>query len=224
MERDKDLEGRPVVDPASTVDEIPPDSPPPPEEPAGSGTFPPISSMRERVATVVAVVALGLLAWFYAFMVTHVEGIGDLEWTRRREILTGVEAIVFAAAGFLFGSQVQRQAQGARVDAAKEKAADARRQARREELKAERERTSAESSRQRSARAEREAGELAAAFLTAQEAAEARGAGDISLERVHTKGFTKTKSDEQAGRHPIDGLTTLRALAENVLARDRDRK
>lgn len=49
----------------------------------------------------------------------------ELTWTRLFSVLTSLEAVVFAAAGALFGTTVQRQ----RVEDAKQEASDAKKEA-----------------------------------------------------------------------------------------------
>jgi hypothetical protein len=79
---------------------------------------------RNPVATIVAVSAI---IGFAAFVI-HMLGNTTVEekvWTRKAYLLHGVEAIAFAAAGFLFGKEVHRQ----RAEKAEEAAKGAMRQA-----------------------------------------------------------------------------------------------
>lgn len=83
-----------------------------PQDPStGGGPSATESSGRQSPGLVVLILA-GLLIGVYVVLVilqwTHV-GEGDLTWTRRSDLLSGLEALAFAAAGALFGSTVQRR-------------------------------------------------------------------------------------------------------------------
>lgn len=56
---------------------------------------------------VTAIVILIGLAIFIIYMLRHISA-GETEWTRYVYLLTGVEAVGFAAAGYLFGKDVNR--------------------------------------------------------------------------------------------------------------------
>jgi hypothetical protein len=72
-------------------------------------------------------VAIGLIAIFMIFVVVLVVLRSDEHWDRLVFLLGGVEALVFAAAGALFGTSVQRtQAVEARQQAAQERQAATR--------------------------------------------------------------------------------------------------
>lgn len=75
---------------------------------------------QDGLSYVVAIAALLAFAWFIIFLL-HRTNTSELEWTRGVYLLTGVEAIVFAAAGFLFGREVNR----ARAEQAEARAATA---------------------------------------------------------------------------------------------------
>jgi hypothetical protein len=79
---------------------------------------------RNPVATIAAV---GIIIGFGAFVIHMLENttIEEKVWTRKAYLLHGVEAIAFAAAGFLFGKEVHRE----RAEKAEEDAKGARRQA-----------------------------------------------------------------------------------------------
>jgi hypothetical protein len=62
---------------------------------------------RDPVPLWVAILAIAGFGVFVAFLLTRL-GLDDLQWTRATYLLNGVEAIAFAAAGFLFGREVQR--------------------------------------------------------------------------------------------------------------------
>jgi len=76
---------------------------------------------REIVGTVLGVLALG----GFALLVGHVLGRAakaeELEWTRLVYLLSGVEAIAFAAAGYFFGRVVNRE----RAEGAEKRASEA---------------------------------------------------------------------------------------------------
>lgn len=110
-------------------------------ESASSASNPPIptptptptSNLRENVATGVAVVVIVGLGLVYGFMLTNLD-LPDKDWTRILTVLSGIEAVVFGAAGFLFGTSIQRgQVKKAEAEADKE-----RTQARKAEKTAER--------------------------------------------------------------------------------------
>jgi len=63
----------------------------------------------DAVKYLVAVIALVGFAWFIVYLMGRTTSASELEWTRAVYLLSGVEAIAFAAAGFLFGKEVNRQ-------------------------------------------------------------------------------------------------------------------
>lgn len=73
-----------------------------------NGEDPCPSTWREVVALSTA--GLALLAFFVLlfYLLSQVQELSDIAWTRAVYLLTGVEAIVFAAMGFVFGREVQR--------------------------------------------------------------------------------------------------------------------
>jgi hypothetical protein len=79
---------------------------------------------RNPVATIVAVIAMIGFAVFVIHMLGNTT-VDEKVWTRKAYLLHGVEAIAFAAAGFLFGKEVHRQ----RAEKAEEAAKGAMRQA-----------------------------------------------------------------------------------------------
>ncbi|HHV23258.1 MAG TPA: hypothetical protein GXX65_01485 [Methanosarcina sp.] len=84
-----------------------------------------------------AIVILIGLAIFIIYMLRHVSA-DDTEWTRYIYILTGVEAVGFAAAGYLFGKDVNRvraEKAEARADSAQNIANDAQKRAVKAETK-----------------------------------------------------------------------------------------
>jgi hypothetical protein len=93
----------------------------------------------------ISTAAIGLLAiigfgWFIIYLVRQAANpsMSELIWTRMTYLLTGVEAIAFAAAGYFFGKEVHRkQAESAekRADIASEQADDAKTKAVKAETK-----------------------------------------------------------------------------------------
>jgi hypothetical protein len=61
----------------------------------------------DAVRAVLTVVLIGAFAAFVAFLLNHVAA-DATSWERYLYLLTGVEAIVFAAVGWLFGREVNR--------------------------------------------------------------------------------------------------------------------
>lgn len=59
------------------------------------------------IAIFAAVCILGF-AWFVYYLVTQ-QNADDRQWTRLTYLFNGVEAITFAAAGYLFGREVNRR-------------------------------------------------------------------------------------------------------------------
>jgi hypothetical protein len=63
---------------------------------------------KEAFPLIVGAVALGGLAFFVAYLVRHLS-LNDTEWNRAIYLFGSVEAVAFAAAGYLFGKEVHRQ-------------------------------------------------------------------------------------------------------------------
>jgi hypothetical protein len=66
------------------------------------------STAREWLVTIVGILALAAFAVFINYLVTQT-GATDVVWARLTYLLSGVEAVVFAAVGFLFGREVHRE-------------------------------------------------------------------------------------------------------------------
>jgi len=71
--------------------------------------------------TIIAVVALACFAAAVMFMFSVVVTNDDKQWARYTYLYAGIEAVAFAAAGFLFGREVHRE----RADKAEGRATDA---------------------------------------------------------------------------------------------------
>lgn len=85
--------------------------------PASPGPTPP--AKPDPIPTAVAIIVLVGYAVTVGVMYFLI-GSGETQWTRAHLLLSGVEAIAFAAAGFLFGREVHRgqaAAAEARADA-----------------------------------------------------------------------------------------------------------
>lgn len=94
-----------------------PPIPPPDENPAEK----PISRFRDFAAVAVACVALTGFGVFILALLFMLD-LKEVNWTRALYLLNGVEAIAFAAAGYLFGREVNRgRAQNAEQLATSEK-------------------------------------------------------------------------------------------------------
>lgn len=81
----------------------PPVSTPPPAGPAGILSGP----LRDLVSVAVACVALTGFGVFVLALLFMLD-LKEVNWTRALYLLNGVEAIAFAAAGYLFGREVNR--------------------------------------------------------------------------------------------------------------------
>ncbi|WP_344946557.1 hypothetical protein [Sphaerisporangium flaviroseum] len=119
----------------------------------------------QRISLLQAVVAIALIAVFAAVLVVLGFLRGDEHWDRLVYLLGGLEAIVFAGVGALFGSTIQRaDAAAARKDAAAAK----------EEAKAERQR--ADVLREKSADGEKLAAAVRMAVAGSEQPGARRGA------------------------------------------------
>jgi hypothetical protein len=63
---------------------------------------------KDPITCILASLALLGFAWFIIYLLGRTSTKDEIEWTRSVYLLTGVESIVFAAAGFLFGREVHR--------------------------------------------------------------------------------------------------------------------
>ncbi len=77
------------------------------------------SSLRELLAPIVALLILLAFVAFIIYML-WLTAAEEIEWTRAVYLFSGAEAVAFAAAGFFFGSEIQRK----RVEKAEERAED----------------------------------------------------------------------------------------------------
>jgi len=72
----------------------------------------------------IAVLALAGFSWIIIDLMGKTGSASEMEWTRAVYLLSGVEAIAFAAAGFIFGREVNRQ----RAEKAEKRASEAQAQ------------------------------------------------------------------------------------------------
>jgi len=75
------------------------------------------ASRRDAIAPFVAIATLGFFALVLVYLARQI-GLPQPQWDRLVFLLNGVEAIAFAAAGYLFGKEVNRQ----RAEKAEERA------------------------------------------------------------------------------------------------------
>jgi hypothetical protein len=64
--------------------------------------------LKDNLAAIIAIVVLIVYAVFIFYLLT-LATLPDTAWNRAIYLFGGTEAIAFAAAGFFFGNQVQRQ-------------------------------------------------------------------------------------------------------------------
>lgn len=79
------------------------------------------SSTKALAATVIGIAILFAFAAFIVYLLRNLD-LNDTQWSRAIYLFAGVEAVAFSAAGYFFGTQVQR----GRVDEAKTEANAAR--------------------------------------------------------------------------------------------------
>jgi hypothetical protein len=82
-----------------------------------SNSKPDSSSWMDFVKYIIALVAILAFGWFVYYMLGQTKT-DEKEWTRAVYLFQGVEAIAFAAAGFMFGKEVHRE----RADKAEKRA------------------------------------------------------------------------------------------------------
>lgn len=67
-----------------------------------------MANLRSSVALIVTVFVIIAAAALITFMILDVDA-ADETWKRYAYVLTGVESIVFAAVGWLFGKEIHRE-------------------------------------------------------------------------------------------------------------------
>ena len=75
----------------------------------------------DRMSALTTIIAAALLIAYLVFIVLQWQQTSQdaMSWSRHQELLNGVEALAFAAAGALFGTTVQRQVTNKAEDRAK---------------------------------------------------------------------------------------------------------
>jgi hypothetical protein len=142
------------------------------------------------------ITAIALIAVYIAMLGFLMTLRADKEWDRLVYLLSGFEALVFAGAGALFGSTIQR----ANVAAARSDAADAR-----EAAKTERDRA-------QSAEEDATAGRMLAATIKAKAEARADGSGRIRGSRP------EPRQEAGAGLAGLDSdLQELAMIARTIM-------
>ncbi len=209
--------GRPIVDPDKDNGTTPVPTPKPAAA-AGAGAGSQMSPLREKVATWTAVGVIVALGVFYIYMLIHV-GDEATQWARRMILLSGVEAIVFAAAGFLFGKSVQREAGAAQVKnlekTSEEKSQEAARAQMRADLEAERAKTAATAEQE--ARVQARGGEMLVEAVLAKAEVRGRAAPGFGPGPGHLEGMPGGDTDEaETGGEAFGDLEELRRLAEKA--------
>jgi hypothetical protein len=111
-----------------------------PEETTKPKTTQTKATWQDITTAVVGLLALLGFGWFIIYLTQQATDpkLDEVVWTRMTYLLTGVEAIAFAAAGYFFGKEVHRkQAESAesRADAASEQASVAEERATEAETK-----------------------------------------------------------------------------------------
>jgi len=170
-----------------------------------------MSSFRETTATVMAVVVIIALGILYAYMLWNVD-LEEPQWQRAMIILSGVEAIVFGAAGFLFGTSIQRKVDISEINAhqnqsddAKKQADEAKRNEKREKMRAAREAAQAEAAKEKATE-----GKMLAAAVVAQ----AGGGGPVDA----TSEYGDLGAGSQKSGAEATETSSLLQLAQRVLS------
>ena len=79
------------------------------------------SSLEVFLRWALALAALGLFVWAYLDLRAYIDTADEVHWARRAMLYGAIEAIAFAAVGWVFGREVNRQ----RADNAETKAKEA---------------------------------------------------------------------------------------------------
>jgi hypothetical protein len=122
---------------------MPADTPSPPIDKTGLNVRNLLSLTQGIIPLIIAVVIL-FLFWNLVKTMMEMTKAPELEWNRAAYLFAGVEAIAYAAAGFLFGREVHRQ----RAEQAEERAGTEERRAAQAEKKATEETTKGKALRQ----------------------------------------------------------------------------
>jgi hypothetical protein len=139
------------------------------------------STAGQKLGVIATIVAIALLVVYIVFLVLQWNNVdaGDLPWSRRSDLLGGLEALAFAAAGAVLGTTVQRQV----TKKAEGQAEDAKKQAAEEKARADTNQKAAEKARALHNLAEVKA-EQAGGGLVARGTGETRAAGGGDLNEL----------------------------------------
>ncbi len=211
-----DNAGRPIVDP--NKDDGAPQNPPPVTGSAAAGAAgrSQMSPFREKAATWTAIAVIVALGFFYVYMLGHVDD-DATHWARRMIILSGIEAIVFGAAGFLFGTSIQRQVTSAQVKNLEQTSEEKRQEAARAQMRAdlEAERAKAATAAEQEARVKVRGGEMLAEAVLAKSAARPRPAASFRSGGLESLG--EGVEEAVAGSEAASDLEELQRLAKKAL-------
>jgi hypothetical protein len=99
---------------------MPEPSNPSPEQPTTTAAPPTTPTPSRLAGPALWIAGLILVGWcvFTVYLVRTSSGLDEIQWTRLTWLFSSVEAVVFAAAGALFGTSIQRQ----RTEAAEQRA------------------------------------------------------------------------------------------------------
>jgi hypothetical protein len=145
------------------------------ERGAAAGGDQSLSTTGQKLGAIATTVAILLIVAYIVFLILQWNNVmaGDLEWSRRSDLLGGLEALAFAAAGAVLGTTVQRQV----TKKAEEQAAEARKQADEQKGRADTNQNAAEKARALHNLAEVKAGQPSEGGHVARAPGEAPPAG-----------------------------------------------
>lgn len=104
---------------------------PPPSEPPAGGLKANLEAVLSFTQGLVPLLVAIIVLWYFGTVIKRMFGltdpaaIGEVQWGRNAYLYAGVEALAYAAAGFLFGREVNRR----RAEKAEENADRAQREA-----------------------------------------------------------------------------------------------
>lgn len=79
------------------------------EEAGGEKPAPAASTtLKDWIAPILGLLLMVGFVWFMIYMIGQI-GLEELKWTRLVYLLTGIEAVAFAAAGYFFGGEAGRK-------------------------------------------------------------------------------------------------------------------
>jgi hypothetical protein len=162
-------------------------------QPAPKQTGDSDSSTTTKLSLLAAVVAVALIIAYLAFAAVQWRSVEseDLAYTRRSQILSGLEALAFAAAGAILGTSVQRRV----TEKAEDEARAAKQEAKAQKVRADAEEADAEKGRALE--------NLARAKFATRPSTRVRGPGDAVLADVED--FLRLASQYGAARPGTEG-------------------